>query len=722
MKKTITFSALILSFLFSINATSQWNYPPSLKSDSIEVYFGDTIRDSYQWLENLKDPVVEKWFKDEAEYTKDVLSKIPNKQTLVDEMSALDKIKSIKYSSITERNGVYFFTKRLPGQEIGKLFYRVGKDGQDVLLFDVEKYQEGKTYTLSSWIVSDNGNMIMLGITEKGKEIPFIKIMDAETKNIYPLQIDNAYSSGWLKNSDDTFMYLKLKGGDVHEMESKMNSEVYIHKLGDEVSNDRLVLSKENDPSLNIKSEEYPYIAWYDNSNYMIAGKSSVDNNQEYYYAPYSQLLQTDKKIDWKLLCTKEDEIQTFVADKDKIYFLTTKNASNFKITETDLKNPDAANANTIFEGNDKKIESIKATKDYLIIEQIYNGIETYVTKMNFEDGITKSVDLPLKGNTGLTPLSSFNNDCIVWNSNWTTPSNFYLLNIENDNFEKGPFYVEYEISGIDNIVSEEIEIPSHDGTMVPLSIIYDKTKFKKDGSNICFMEGYGAYGISSSPYFNTYMFPMLQRGMVYAVAHVRGGSEKGEEWYRAGQKTTKPNTWKDFIACAQYLVDNNYTSKERLAGSGTSAGGIMIGRAMTERPDLFKVAIPKVGCLNTIRGEFSPNGPVNIPEFGTVTIEEEYYALKEMDSYEHIVKGEKYPATLITTGYNDPRVISWIPGKFAARLQEYNASDNPVLLDVDYSTGHFGGETMTDYFKTLAGMYSFIMWQCGNPDFQPAN
>lgn len=705
--------------MISAKGISQWKYPPALTSDSINVYFGDTIRDSYQWLENLKDPVVEKWFKDESEFTDGILSKIPNRQTLADEMSELDKIKKIKYGSITERNGVYFFIKRLPGQEIGKLFYRVGKDGQDELLFDVEKYQEGKTFTLSSWIVSDNGNIIMLGITESGKEIPFIKIMDTKSRNIYPLEIENAYALGWLKESDDKFMYLKLKGGDVHEMESKMNSEVYIHKLGDDISIDRLVLSKDNDPSLNIKSEEYPYIAWYDNSDYMIAGKSSVDNNQEYYYAPYSMLF--EEKIEWKLLCTKEDEIQSFVTNKDKIYFLTAKNASSFKITETSLKNPDAANAKTIFEGNDKKIESIKTTKDYLIIEQIYNGIETYVTKMNYAEGITKAVNLPLKGTTSISPLSSFNNDCTVWNSNWTTPSNLYFLNIENDNFENGPFYVEYEISGIENIVSEEIEVPSHDGVMVPLSIIYDKTKFKKDGSNICLIEGYGSYGISSNPYFNTYMLPLLQRGMVYAVAHVRGGSEKGEQWHKAGFKQTKPNTWKDFIACSQYLVDNNYTSKNRLAGTGTSAGGILIGRAMTERPDLFKVAIPKVGSMNTIRAEFSPNGPANIPEFGTVEIEEEYYALKEMDSYEHLVKGEKYPATLITTGYNDPRVISWIPGKFAARLQEYNASDNPILLDVDYSTGHFGGETMTEYFKNLSDIYAFIMWQCGDPDFQPS-
>jgi prolyl oligopeptidase len=255
---------------------------------------------------------------------------------------------------------------------------------------------------------------------------------------------------------------------------------------------------------------------------------------------------------------------------------------------------------------------------------------------------------------------------------------------------------------------------------MVPLSIVYDKTKLNKDGSNICYLDGYGAYGISTNPFFNTYMLPMLKRGVVYAYAHVRGGGEKGDDWYKAGWKKTKPNTWKDFIACGEYLVNNGYTSKEKLAGTGTSAGGILIGRAITERPDLFKVAIPQVGSLNTVRAELSPNGPVNVPEFGTVKIEEEYRALKEMDSYLHLTPGVKYPATLITTGFNDPRVISWIPGKFAGKMQSLSTSENPVLLHVDYSTGHFGGETMSDYFKNLSDIYSFILWQCGDPDFQP--
>ena len=208
------------------------------------------------------------------------------------------------------------------------------------------------------------------------------------------------------------------------------------------------------------------------------------------------------------------------------------------------------------------------------------------------------------------------------------------------------------------NLIVEEVEVKGHDGVMIPLSIVYKKG-LKKDGSNVCLMDSYGAYGISMSPYFNVMENSLAVKGVVLAFPHVRGGSEKGENWYRAGFKKTKPNTWKDFISCGEYLVANGYTSPKKLSGTGTSAGGILITRAITERPDLFAAAICNVGCANTMRGEFSSNGPVNIPEFGTVTIEEECKALYEMDGMQHVKDGVDYPAVICVGGWNDPRVVA---------------------------------------------------------------
>ncbi len=232
-------------------------------------------------------------------------------------------------------------------------------------------------------------------------------------------------------------------------------------------------------------------------------------------------------------------------------------------------------------------------------------------------------------------------------------------------------------------MVVEELMVPSHDGVLVPLSLVYKKS-LVRDGNHPVFMGGYGAYGVSLDPYFSPeFVLPILD-GAIFAVAHVRGGGELGNQWYKGGFKTTKPNTWKDLIACAEYLVREKYTSPGKIVINSASAGGILVGRAMTERPDLFAAAIPEVGCLNALRMEESPNGPVNAPEFGTVKDSVECMALIEMDAYLKIQDNVNYPATLVTAGMNDPRVIAWQPAKFAARLQAANVSDKPILFLAD--------------------------------------
>ncbi|WP_345214421.1 prolyl oligopeptidase family serine peptidase [Mucilaginibacter gynuensis] len=231
-------------------------------------------------------------------------------------------------------------------------------------------------------------------------------------------------------------------------------------------------------------------------------------------------------------------------------------------------------------------------------------------------------------------------------------------------------------------------------------------------------MTGYGAYGVSGTPYFSTYSLALLNKGVIVAETHVRGGSEKGESWYKAGYKTTKPNTWKDFIASGEYLINNHYTSASHLIGEGTSAGGILIGRAITERPDLFAAAISNVSCSNALRMENSPNGLNNTKEFGTVKDSVEARALYEMDAFQHVKDGTKYPAVICVGGMNDPRVIVWQPGKFAAALQNATASGKPVLLAVNYDNGHFT-ENKEIAYRNFANMFSFALWQAGHPDFQ---
>jgi prolyl oligopeptidase len=253
---------------------------------------------------------------------------------------------------------------------------------------------------------------------------------------------------------------------------------------------------------------------------------------------------------------------------------------------------------------------------------------------------------------------------------------------------------------------------------MVPLSIIYRKG-IALDGSHPAYLQGYGAYGIEINPSFSATRVAWLERGGVFAVCHPRGGGWYGEAWHQAGMIATKPHTWEDFIACGRWLINHKYTSSAHLAGEGTSAGGITIGRAITTQPHLFAAALDVVGASNALRMEFSPNGPPNIPEFGTVTNEAGFKALYAMDAYEHVVPGTPYPAVMLITGFNDPRVSSWELAKFTARLQKATTSGRPILLRVDYDAGHgFLAGSRKQNEQLLTDEYSFLLWQCGDPAF----
>ena len=418
------------------------------------------------------------------------------------------------------------------------------------------------------------------------------------------------------------------------------------------------------------------------------------------------------------MLCKPSDNLVRGIAfHKGFVYAVTHADAPRYKVVRTSLKHPDWAHAETVLPEAKDSIQSITKSKNFLFV--VYsNGIVGRIVKYDLATGKASEVKLPASGTVDVVCPDFRTNRCIVYLTSWTSPTTLYDFDGDKDTFAKSIFNTDVSYPGFDNLVSEEVEVPGHDGTMIPLSIIHKKG-IPLDGSSSCILEGYGAYGISYTPHFDV-QHSIALRGVVLAYAHPRGGSEKGEAWYKAGYKTTKPNTWKDFISCAEYLVKKGYTSPEQLAGTGTSAGGILISRAITERPDLFAAAVCNVGCANAMRMEFSPNGPVNTPEFGTVKDPVECEALYEMDGVQHVQQGVKYPAVLGVGGWNDPRVVPWEPGKFVAALQKASTSGKPVLMKVNYDNGHFTEEKIVT-FKNFAGQFAFLLWQTGHKEFQPA-
>ncbi|MDO5655812.1 MAG: prolyl oligopeptidase family serine peptidase [Flavobacteriaceae bacterium] len=721
MKKSILTTLAI--FIFANAFTQQkWNYPATPKIPVYDTIWGKVIQDDYRWMEDVKDTEMVSWLKSQADFTNNEIAKIQGQQKLIEELKSIEAMRSAFIIPVSKAGGKNFYRKRIPGQQTSKLYYRTGSNGKEILLFDPEKYVEGKVMDFSA-STSHDGSKLIIQMSEQGTETGDIRVMDVATGKFLDDVIPHSYGR-FAGTSNTDIIYVDQKGYDVHNAENRLNRPVKLHTLGKPVSSDLLIVDAKKYPELGIEPRDMVRVEVPENSPFIVVGLYTALSDIRLFYAPKSEL--KNQKINWKKLAVLDDEIQQYFLHGNDIYFLTTKGNPKFRITKTSLINPDLQKVQIIAEGDAEShiaSDAITQVKDYLFYSKTKNEVTVRTYQLNLKTGKSTELKTRLKGNVMAFPFGDNHDDNEVHlvNIGWNVPYNFYSYRPETDKLTESFLTAKLNYPNLENIVAEEIEIPSHDGVMVPLSIVYDKNKLKKDGSNTAFMQGYGSYGMSAYvPALHADLIPLLNRGVVLAFPHVRGGGEKGHEWYLAGKKTNKPNTWKDFNAAAEYLIKNKYTSPEKFAISGASAGGILIGRAITERPDLYKVAIPKVGAMNTLRMEFSPNGPVNTPEFGTIKDETEFKALLEMDSFHHIIKGVKYPAQLITTGFNDSRVDSFIPAKYAAKMQDLNGSTNPVFLDVDYKAGHFGGSTADERNAQHAKEFAFIFWQTGHPDFQP--
>jgi prolyl oligopeptidase len=331
---------------------------------------------------------------------------------------------------------------------------------------------------------------------------------------------------------------------------------------------------------------------------------------------------------------------------------------------------------------------------------------------------VLEKLSLPLEGNVSVSG-SVDHKDLVVAVSCWTQPLRRYVVSGDNAKLTRLNLAPPVEPVQKVEVVAKEVMVPSHDGVKVPVSIIMRKDTVL-NGQNPTILYGYGAYGTTEEPGRSNGVMTWVERGGIYVFAHVRGGGALGSQWHEAGQKTTKFNTWKDGIAVAEWLVANAYTRPSKLGIYGGSAGGIFVGRAMTERPDLFAAAVPSVPVLDMVRSEQRANGVANIPEYGTVKVEPEFHALLRNSSYHAIQNGIRYPATMLMHGVNDSRVDVWQSLKFASRLADAQKGQQAVLLRLDYEAGHGSGSSANQANQRTADLQAFMLWQMGVPEFQP--
>lgn len=721
--KKIAFLSLGVISTGNLFAQNKPEKAPSVPAK--DTYFGITVEDKYRNLEDLKNEQTLSWLKAQADYTNNILNSIPGKQTLIDELTSInDRVtEAISGTQIME-DGTYFYQKTTPKDQVAKLYKRAGLKGKETLIFDPQtlKGEAKDIFTISSFSPNKSGKLIAVNISKNGGEMSEMFLINTADNKILADKIDKLRfgNANWL-DDDKSFLYSQSPTADIHDAKAQLNIVTKLHVIGNDITKDKVIFSKAMYPELKIAEEEIPIMGYDVDSKMLFLMPYSVNPNMKVFIAKGSEL--KSAKISWKLLTDRKDEIKNFAFSDKDIYFFTSLNAPKFKVTKTSMANPNLATATLVIpEDKEANLNPITITKDGIFYTKTKNGIESKLFFTDFEGKKHSEIKTPKKSATiVLTSRGSKFSDLWVRTTGWTTKGERYKYDVKKNNFIREELSTITEYPEFENFEIEELMVKSYDGVEVPLSIIYKKG-IKKDTKNPVLFYGYGAYGMSMSPSFNPSLLLWVERGGILAVAHVRGGGELGEKWHLEGQKSTKPNTWKDVIACTEYMIKEGYTNPTKTAIYSRSAGGILVGRAITERPDLYAVAIPGVGSMNTVRGENAPNGPANTPEFGTMKIEDEAKALIEMDSYLQLKDGVKYPATLTTAGFNDPRIIVWSPAKFAARLLEVNASKKPTLLKVDYEAGHFGGASKAKSYEEVADVLSFALWQVGHPDFQPKN
>jgi prolyl oligopeptidase len=686
----------------------------------VDDYFGAKVTDPYRYMENLKDPEVAAWMKAQNDYTRGILARLAGRDEILARIQQLDASIPARVRGVRRlANGRYFYLKSLSKESVFKLYMRQGLNGEEKLLVDPEKPSEagGPPNAINYFSPSDDGRNVVYGISPAGSEKAVLRVLDTTTLRETDEPIDRVQFGdviGWLPDGH-SFIYNRLPklAPNAPEEEKELKSRALLHAIGTDPEHDSPVFGYAVSPLNKIEPPDISFVATYPGVS--VAFGVVVHGAQPevtLYAAPLDSLGKPDTP--WRRVCDAEDAVTNIAVRGDDLWLLTHKNASRFKVIHTHISNPNLSHADVVVPPSQAVVVDLSAAQDGLYV-QLRDGAVARLLRIGYEpQAKPEPVALPIEGSIELYQGDLRASGIIFGLSGWTAAERIYEYDPATKAVKDTKLRPASPFDTPEGIESKEVQVRAQDGTAVPLSIIH-KRGIKLDGSNPTLLTGYGAYGISLDPSFDPINLAWLERGGVLAFAHVRGGGEYGDDWHKAGQKLTKPNTWRDFIACAEYLIDKKYTSPTHLAGKGTSAGGVLIGRAITERPDLFAAAVIEVGFTDALRGELEENGPGEIPEWGTIKDPDGFKGLFEMSAYAHVKDGTRYPAVILVTGINDPRVAAWEPAKMTARLQAATTSGKPILLRVDFEAGHGIGSTKTQTQQKLADEWAFLLWQLGD-------
>ncbi|MCX2678964.1 prolyl oligopeptidase family serine peptidase [Galbibacter sp. EGI 63066] len=697
---TIALSIVFVSCMNEPKTEISLNYPNTKKVDTSDIYFGTEVKDPYRWLEDDMSDETAAWVKAENEVTFGYLEKIPFREQLRERLEQL-----WNYEKITApfKEGDYTYFYKNDGLQNQYVVYRKkGEEGEEEIFLDPNTFSEDGTTSLSGLSFSKSGKIAAYSISEGGSDWRKVIVKDAETKEIVEDTLVDIKFSGISWKGDEGFFYSSYDKPKGSELSAKTDQhKLYYHILGTSQKDDQLIFG-------GTLEEKHRYVGGSvteDNRYLLISASISTSGNKLY----IKDLTKEDAPM-VPIIETTESDTYVIENDGSKLYLVTNLNAPNKKIVTVDATNPSPENW-VDFIPETENVLSPSTGGGYFFAEYMVDAVSK-VLQYDYSGKQVREIELP-----GIGSIGSFNGkkeDKTLYYSftNYNTPGSIYKFTPESGTSE---VYWQPEINfNSDEYESEQVFYESKDGTKVPMIITYKKG-LERNGKNPTILYGYGGFNISLTPSFSTAMAVWLEQGGVYAVPNLRGGGEYGKKWHLAGTKMKKQNVFDDFIAAGEYLMEQNYTSSDYLAIRGGSNGGLLVGATMTQRPDLMKVALPAVGVLDMLRYHTFTAGAGWAYDYGTAEDSKAMFEYIKGYSPVHNVKAEtNYPATLVTTGDHDDRVVPAHSFKFAAELQEKQSGENPVLIRIETNAGHGAGTPVSKTIEQYADIFGFTLYNMG--------
>ena len=702
--KNLTLIMLFTSLIFAscIKETKQksikLNYPKTIKKAVIDTLFGTEIIDNYRWLEDDRSEETESWVKAENEVSFNYLSEIPFREQLKRRLTELWNYEKLSAPFI---EGDYTYFYKNDGLQNQNVIYRK-KDGKETLFLDPNTFSENATTSLGSLSFSKNGKTVAYSISEGGSDWRKIIIIDAESKIIKEDTLVDVKFSGisWYKNEGFYYSsYDKPKGS---ELSAKTDQhKLYYHQLGTSQTEDAVIFG------VNLY-EKHRYVrgSTTEDSRYLLIDAATSTSGNKLFIKDLSV---SDSKL-IPIIDTFDSDTYLIQNIQSKLYLVTNLNAPNKKVVTVDAKNPTQENW-IDFIPETENVLSLSSGAGYFFAEYMIDAVSK-VLQYDFEGNLIREVKLPGVGSSAGFGGKLDAKELYFSFTNYFTPSASYKFN------PKQGTYVSYWKPTISfnpsDYDSKQVFYSSKDGTKVPM-IITHKKGVVLNGKTPTILYGYGGFNISLTPSFSIANAVWMEQGGVYAVANLRGGGEYGKKWHDSGTQMQKQNVFDDFIAAAEYLIDVKYTSSSYLAIRGGSNGGLLVGAVMTQRPDLMKVALPAVGVLDMLRYHTFTAGAGWAYDYGTADDSIEMFEyLKGYSPVHNVKNGIKYPATLVTTGDHDDRVVPAHSFKFAAELQEKQTGENPVLIRIETNAGHGSGTPIAKTIEQYSDIFGFTLFNMG--------